>query len=385
MTTYVMVSLTRESAAQMLADGPRRDLLEVASKLGATVDYAPASRQGGGWRRRLLGAHVRQAWSLAKGVRSGDTILADGEHTGLPLLLFLALRLRRPRRVVVIGHMVSRPWKKAALAVATRLGVSGVLVLHSVEQRRQVTGVLGHRWMAALVPYQVDTRFWTAAEPRSKDARRLVVAAGSEHRDYDTLARAAKGMDAEVVIAAGSHWARERARLADVPPNVRFMDQTLGFSELRELYRSAAVVVVPLHDVPNQSGVTTILEAMSCGVPVVVTATVGQRECIAGPLVGSDGELDVSTQLSHGPHLLGALQMPPGPTGFYVRPGDAEGLRHAIERLLADADFTGAAAARARKVAEDAFSIEKFTTTFATLLSDSAPVPVEADREAAVA
>ncbi|MGD9934277.1 MAG: glycosyltransferase [Dehalococcoidia bacterium] len=385
MTTYVMVSLTKDSAARMLADGPRRDLLEVARELGATVDYAPASRQGAGWRRRLLGAHVRQAWALARRVRTGDTVLADGEHTGLPLLLFLALRRRRPRRVVVIGHLVSRPWKLAALAVVTRIGAPGVLVLHSVEQRRRVARRLGRRWSVALVPYQVDTRFWTGIEERSAEPRSRVVAVGSEHRDYETLARAAAGLDADVVIAAGSHWARTRAGLAAMPPNVQFVDQTLGFVELRELYRSAAVVAVPLHDVPNQSGVTTILEAMSCGVPVVVTATAGQRECISGPLVEHDGQLEVSTQFSHGPHVLGAAPAPTGQTGLYVRPGDAAGLRHALEQLVADDDLARAAGGRARQVAEDAFSIEQFVETFAALLNHAAPAQRAMEREAVVA
>ncbi len=377
MTTHVMVSFTEQSAAGLLAGGPRRDLLEVASAIGAVVDYAPSVGRANGWRQRLLGPHVRQAWGLARRVQRGDRVLGDGEHTGIPLLLFLALRRRKPVRVVIIGHLVSRPWKRAALALTTRLGIPGVLVLHSVEQRRRVVRSLGARWTIALVPYQVDTEFWNANSEARSEARPLVVAAGSEHRDYETLALAAEGLDADVVVAAGSHWARTRASIRSVPPNMRFLDETLDFAALRDLYRSAAVVAVPLHDVPNQSGVTTILEAMSCGRPVVLTATVGQRECVTGPIIGADGESETSVLMDRGPNMLGGASTVTGWTGLYVTPGDASAMRKAIGMLLADRSMAGAMGTRGSAVAAEAFSIERFVTAMSALL-ESAPLPAEA-------
>ncbi|MEZ4482230.1 MAG: glycosyltransferase family 4 protein [Dehalococcoidia bacterium] len=349
------------------------------------VDYAPDVGKAHGWRQRLLGGHVRQAWGLARRVQRADSVLADGEHTGIPLLLFLALRRRKPVRVVIIGHLVSRPWKRVALAFSTRLGIPGVLVLHSVEQQRRVVGSLGPRWTIALVPYQVDTEFWTGNSEARNKARPLVVAAGSEHRDYETLALAAEGLDADVVVAAGSHWARTRASIRSVPPNMRFLDETLDFAALRALYRSAAVVAVPLNDVPNQSGVTTILEAMSCGRPVVLTATVGQRECVTGPIITADGEPGTSVLMDRGPHMLGGASTVPCWTGLYVPPGDASAMRKAIRMLLADRRMASAMGELGSAVAAEAFSIERFVATMAALL-ESAPLPAEAkERRPAVA
>lgn len=385
MTRHVMLSLTGASAAAMCAAGPRRDLLEVAAALGANVDYAPSAGSRRGWRQRLLGPHVRQAWRLAARTRNGDSILADGEHTGLPLIFFLALRRRRPLRVVIIGHLVSRPWKRLTLAVATRLGIPGVLVLHSVEQRSRVAPSIGRSWQVALVPYQVDTEFWTGREAAARPERPLVLAVGSEHRDYATLAAAAHGLDADVVIAAGSHWARTRAEIAGSPPNVRYLEETLGFPELRELYRSAQVVVVPLHDVPNQSGVTTILEAMSSGVPVVVSATAGQRECVTGPIVGADGGLDTSGLSDRGPHLFGGIACPSGWNGLYVRPGDSAGLGQAITSLLHDADLAHSLSTRARATVHETFSLDRFVAAMSGLMAPGSAVQHSTPPRTAVA
>jgi glycosyltransferase involved in cell wall biosynthesis len=82
---------------------------------------------------------------------------------------------------------------------------------------------------------------------------------------------------------------------------------SLGFVDLRQLYADAQFVVMPLHETDFQAGVTTILEAMAMGKAVVCTRTNGQTDVVID-----------------------------GITGMYVPPGDAVGLRAAIERLRRD-------------------------------------------------
>jgi glycosyltransferase involved in cell wall biosynthesis len=64
-------------------------------------------------------------------------------------------------------------------------------------------------------------------------------------------------------------------------------------------------VVVPLHDVDSDCGMSTIIEAMAMARPVVVTRTTGQ--------------VDVVVDREH---------------GVYVPPGDARALGRAIGHLL---------------------------------------------------
>ena len=273
--------------------------MELAARTGGRLLYRAHTRTRRGLRGRLLGPHVAQAWRAAAAVEPGDTLFADGEHIGLPLLAALRLRRRRPARLVMLGHLPGRRWKLALFRALTRGGAPGIVVVHSVEQARLLRSALGRGWRVQLLPYQVDTAFWrtdaAAHAPAAGAAAGAepprILAAGSEHRDYETLVRAVDGLPAHVVIAAGSHWARTVAQAAALPANVEYYDRPLPFAELREQYARATAVVVPLHPVTNQSGVTTMLEAMSMARPLVVTASPGQREVVRGPLVDARGTL----------------------------------------------------------------------------------------------
>jgi glycosyltransferase involved in cell wall biosynthesis len=217
-----------------------------------------------------------------------------------------------------------------------------------------------------VVPYQVDTAFWTSASVQSPEA--LVVAAGSENRDYGTLLKAARKLPhVRFIVAAGSHWARRAHTATDVPATVDFISTPLGFSDLRDLYSRAAAVVVPLADVGNQSGITTMLEAMSMGRPVVVSASQGQRECVAGPLVLANGEFDYSATANRGPKVLGLQQS--GLSGLYVPVGNAEALAAAIERLVADAELALTLGTEGRRTAQSSFTIERFVQTLAAAIT----------------
>ena len=375
MTTHpvMLVSATRARTEALLRHGPRRDFIALAEATGADVRYQMIGARRAGLAAKMMGAHVRQAWRLAREVEPGAIVFADGEHNGIPFALMSGLLRRRPRRLVMLGHLLSRRWKLPLLWLATRAGPRGVLVLHSVEQRRIVKRWVGRRWRIVLVPYQVDTEFWAADGASASADLPLVLAVGSENRDYATLVRAVEGLPVRVVIAAGSHWAREAAVAGETPPNVEYLSQPLGFAALRDLYRQAACVVVPLHDVANQSGVTTILEAMSCGRPVVVTASRGQQECIEGPLVTADGRLDAVTTTGRGPAAFGG---PAGgaATGLYVPPADEAALNAAIRRVLEHPGEASEMGAAARRAAVEHFSLERFVATLTALL---APAPAE--------
>jgi glycosyltransferase involved in cell wall biosynthesis len=153
----------------------------------------------------------------------------------------------------------------------------------------------------------VDTSFWRPDGLTVEDrARPLIAAVGQELRDYPTLVEAVRGLDVDLFIAAASPWSEREDTTAhlDLPPNVSVggLDQFA----LRQLYAEAALVVVPLQETDFQTGITTILEAMSMGQAIVCTRTTGQTDTLV------EGE-----------------------TGRYVAPGDPRAMREAIERLLA--------------------------------------------------
>jgi glycosyltransferase involved in cell wall biosynthesis len=283
--------------------------------------------------------------------------------------------MRRPGRLVMLGHYLDKPWKRALLRAASYVKHGGTVVVHSTAQRDVAAAVLHRSWTVELLPYQVDTAFWDPAKavPSTPGGPQLVVAVGAEHRDYDTLLEAVAGLDCETVIAGGSHWARQSSAVSRAVPGVTFLAEPLPFTALRDLYARAALVVVPLHAVTNQSGVTTILEAMSMGLAVVVTATPGQREVVQGPLVTAASE-DAAATADRGPAEFGFSRPAGEVTGLYVPPADAPALRAAVAALLRDSDRRGRIGAAGRRAAASCFGIEAFVERLGAVLS----VPSEA-------
>lgn len=353
---------TRDSAA-----GPRRDYAVLAALLHATVlDRSAVDRSFvARMIRSVLGNAPAQAWLAYHRRGDYDAIVTDGEHVGIPLALLLRFS-RSAVRHVTIGHRLSARKKRPFFRL---LGVHRRIdrvALHSSQQYDVAVRTLGiesHR--LALIPYQVDTIFWS---PRSAPAGRLVVSAGLEHRDYATLFHAVDGLDAQVVIGAASNWSRHA--FADVarPSNVRV--DSFDYAALRDLYAQAALVVVPLADVDNQAGVTTILEAMAMGKPVVVTQSLGQTDVVEDRRLRARGALrQRPASVARG--FAEQAGIPFEATGLYVAPGDADGLRRAISYLLEHPDQRARLGEAARRTAVALFTVEQFAERMRSLVDAS--------------
>jgi glycosyltransferase involved in cell wall biosynthesis len=150
--------------------------------------------------------------------------------------------------------------------------------------------------------FGVDANFWTPAG----EAGEFVLAVGNDgRRDYATLVAAVADLGVPVKIVTN------RA-LPPLPAHVEHLRGSwhapaVTDEGLRELYRRALAVVVPLEDSIQPSGQSVALQAMACGRPVILTRTRG---------------LWTGTDFHEGRDLL------------LVEPGDANALRQALQRLL---------------------------------------------------
>jgi glycosyltransferase involved in cell wall biosynthesis len=297
------------------------------------VELLDWSMLPGGRRGRSTLLSLRHARAAGRRLGDFDVVLTDGEHLAAPMGLLLRASRTRPRHLT-IGHHLTTPAKRRAFRVLRAHRGIDRIVVHSSRQLELVPeqhGVPASR--LALVPYSADAGFWA---PREVPEEPLVVTVGREHRDYRTLAAACDGCPFEVRVAAGSLHspAATWTRPDTWPANFRtgFADRL----ELRDLYARCGVVVVPLVANDFQAGVTTLVEAMSMGKAVVVTATHGQRDIVV------DGE-----------------------TGVTVPTGDADALRRTILRLLADPAERRRLGANARRVVEREFDVTVYAERLA--------------------
>ncbi len=358
-----------------LPPGPRRDYVALAQALQATIlDRSMLERSiVARLLARLFGAPAAQAWLAFRQHRAFDAILTDGEHIGIPLALLL--KLARARTVhVTIGHRLLAKKKRPFfrwLKVHTHLTR---IVLHSTRQHELATSELGiPAEQLALVPYQADPDFW---HPLPVSEERLICSAGLEYRDYPTLFRAVEGLDVRVVIGAASYWSRLPNSAARAVPPANVQIGAFDYPTLRDLYARAALVVIPLVEIDNQAGITTLLEAMAMGKAVVITQTEGQIDVV------EDRRAAV-----HGANLLRSLAAREGvtlePNGFYVPPGDAAALRRAIVYLLDHPELRAQLGAAGRRAVERLMTVEQYAQRLRALVEQACAAPAATEGQAA--
>jgi glycosyltransferase involved in cell wall biosynthesis len=319
--------LDREAAAGLR---PRTDYVELAKAIDADVmdmryltECATAASRLVG---RVAGPVLAQvAEAFARQRRYGH-IVARADRLGLPLALLFKLTAGR-RDLVLVSVWLSRPKKAVFLSHLKVHSHLGAIVNYGTVQRDVAATRLGvppEKLYVALQP--VDERFW---RPAGEPADDYLLSVGSEARDYPTLARAIAGLPVAADLAIGSTVLRpsgdvdamfaplrREAAGTGAATGIRLRQQ-IDHRTLRGLYARARFVVVPLHDVDFDAGVTTITEAMAMGKAVIVTRTRGQVDIVRH-----------------------------GENGLYVPPADAGALRAAITRLLddpAEADRMGRA------------------------------------------
>jgi glycosyltransferase involved in cell wall biosynthesis len=335
---------------------PQADYLELARATGGDLLDVPAAlrRTGriGRVAQRLGGSGLLLALACVRERKRYDVILTDGEQVGLPLAALSAVTRRSFAHVMIVHILSARKKVLVFRAIRAGRGVDRFLVYSSRQQRFLVDELGVPAEHVVLTTFMVDTEFFSPGAVAGSGGERRVVTAGLERRDYPTLVEAARSLDARVTIAAASPWSKQADSTAGsaLPPNVDVV--RLGFAPLRQLYADSSVVVMPLLDTPFQAGVTTILEAMAMGKPVVCSRTRGQTDVLV------DGE-----------------------TGVYVTPGDAAALREAVAALLDDPDRAAELGAAARAWVEQC-DVRRYAARIAEVVADAAAAKDAGDARA---
>jgi len=312
---------------------PTPEYLVLESEHGVSLlDWSrvPGARpQRSGWQATL---HAATALPRLRGY---ETVFSDGEHVGVPLAL--AIRgVGIKTRHLVLGHRLSTPSKSRLLRRA-HPGMTRILV-HSPAQLAHALSLGMAPSKLDLIPYYADHAYW---RPMDVDEEPLIVSAGREHRDYATLARACEKLDVKVFVASGSvHSPGADVSLpASWPSNFSW-----GFADyvrLRTLYARAQVVVVPVMPTDFQAGVTTVLEAMAMGKPVITT-----------------------NAAEHG----GVIR--DGITGISVPAADAEEMNAAIRHLMSNPSERTRLGQAAREAVLACYGVDAYSSRIADHISE---------------
>ena len=231
--------------------------------------------------------------------RSADLVISVFESGAVVLLLLRRLFLFR-KPVALWDVSVGSTWRPRRLALSLVMPLIDACFSLTRWQKKAAEQRYRLRVPAQVIGYAVDEVFYNPSFNCGTD---YVLSVGEDGaRDYTTLVAAMQDLPISVVLKA-----RFSANLpGGAIATIRVITAQLSFLELRTLYASASMVVVPLRPSDHPSGITTLFEAMAMGKPIIASDVPMIREFII-----------------------------PGKSGILVPVGDAAALRDAVTFLLA--------------------------------------------------
>lgn len=159
------------------------------------------------------------------------------------------------------------------------------------------------------------------------------VSAGKANRDHQLLADCAKhGQHPTVIVCS----AQTRPHDADASFVKVVSDQSghaLNYGQLTSVYRDARAVVIPMQHVEGLAGLTSLLDAMACGKPVIMTR---------------NASVDIDIE-AHG-------------FGIWIDAQDGRSLTDAMNRLAQDDELVRVMGLKARAFAQSAYRYEAFAS-----------------------
>jgi len=327
-------------------DDERLDVsyVEDAHPLDGPVERALRPLQQFVGRRYLVGFNLHAYWRNRHELSRADAIVTTTDSYGLPIL-WRAHSGALSSRVVYISQGLHELVKRAARSgvdervrrvVGSWLRAAAVIVVFGDGDAAFMRDAFGREGPLPLrtIQFGVDEAFWT---PTNLPADGPMLAVGSDFlRDWPTLLRATGDRPLRLVTRLPVGSALRGARTV--------VDGEVDDTQLRELYRRARFVVMPVVETRRDAGHSATLQAMACGKAVILSRTKGMWD---------------------------PRHMVDGDTCLLVRPGDAAALRRAIDRLESDPDEAARIGRRARALVERAYTAKSFGLAIQAAVRDA--------------
>jgi glycosyltransferase involved in cell wall biosynthesis len=226
----------------------------------------------------LAGSHAiwrgidpaRAVWAMTRR-RDAAAVVSLGESGALVLL---ALRRLHRIPVVVMHDSDHQDWRPRKAIQDLVLPQADLVLVQTHMQASYLTERYKLRRPPVLVGPRIDEAFFRPMGDGSGD---YVFAIGNDAaRDYSLLLRAVSALDLPLRILTRMPITLDGSEHC----HVEVIDRRVTYREMRALYAGARLVALPLRERISPGGMTSLLEAMAMGKPVIITASSGVVEIV---------------------------------------------------------------------------------------------------------
>jgi glycosyltransferase involved in cell wall biosynthesis len=213
-------------------------------------------------------------WGLLPKLQEYNVVVATS--TGIAFsLVFWKIFYRLPFAVVgIISAIMNYPLNPARILLSRFLLKRMAIHLFGEGEMEPVCRAYGIAKERFTVNYfGVDSAFWQSSGDEGND-RYLLAVGNDSMRDFELLLEVARRVEKKVIVVT---W---RDIAGDLPANLEIVkgawhSRELSDVVLRDMYRRAVCVIVPLKESFQPSGQSVTLQAMACQKPVILTRTAG--------------------------------------------------------------------------------------------------------------
>lgn len=154
-------------------------------------------------------------------------------------------------------------------------------------------------WGVDLPFYQENSEYYQSSD------RPIIISAGKSNRDYSQLAKSVDGLNCSLKV-----YCSERCKPTEVniPDNCTVKwgqggENAISYRDLLREYSKSSIIVIPLKNINALAGLTSLLEAMAMGRPIIMTKNPYldidiEREGI-GQWVSADNEMQWREKISY--------------------------------------------------------------------------------------
>jgi glycosyltransferase involved in cell wall biosynthesis len=362
-------ALRREALAAPIGDPSRYSLYGLdelrQAGFGVSHDLEPRFEPGSGARAKarvanrvvkIAGGHsgdFARVLASLDALNAADVVYSTVDTVGIPLALLGRFGRVRPP---VVYAAIGLPERLATLrgAAAKRLFLDAyrrldTIVAYGWSEAEELRAWLGHAGpRVEFVAFGVDTEHFRP-DPVAAIEDDVVSIGADPRRDFALLVEVARHLpEWSFRIVASADNALGLGRL---PANVQ-LEVDVPFGHIRERLLAARLVALPVRENTYSGATTTLLQAMACAKPVVVTRTAA---------------------IARGYHLEDGLNC------RLVPPGDVAAFEHAVAAALEDRSVGDGLGDRARETVERHLTWAGYAHELGRLLWDAA------DRKASAA
>ena len=221
-----------------------------------------------------------------KQIRKSDIIVATNDRIGLsilPMLLLVKIFKKIDVYVFVMGLFSNQSNKKyiqfmqrSILILFSRL-TTQFIFLGNPEKEKAELSFPNYKNKFSFIPFSIDTDFWSGNKDIDFDNKTGILFVGNDSfRDYRFVTQLASEMQEYEFTFITSQINKDQVISNNVKlVNGKWNKSLLTDTELKNIYESSRLTILPLKETIQPSGQSVALQSMNVGTPVLITKTSG--------------------------------------------------------------------------------------------------------------